>query len=194
VYEEAGPHLTWIREHVPDVLVAGGPGSASTGDQGVGPVLDDLAAGANGERIQLSVLPQPRVNLGSTIKLRIDSAMSGKLLLMDARDTGALVQLFPNQFRAPYVSADITAGKPRIVPDPSDGFEFAADEVGPGRILAIVSKNAIRVDGLSGRHLDLEPIPEPRAHLGALCDGLRAVRVEHAGDWVIAKQAYEIVR
>jgi hypothetical protein len=134
------------------------------------------------------------VKLGSTIRLRVDTAMSGNLLLIDARDAGELVQLFPNQFKGLYVSSAITVGMPRILPGPGDGFEFAADDVGRGRVLAIVSKDLIRVEGLSQRHLDLQPIGDPRAHLGALCDGLRSARIEHAGDWNMGRLDYEILR
>jgi hypothetical protein len=194
VYEELGPHLAWIRQYVREVVVAGAPTSASTGDQGVGAVVDDLAAGANGQQIHLSMVPQARVKRGSTTRLLVHSTMTGKLLLIDARDTGELVQLFPNRFRAPYVTDEITAGKPRVVPAPGDGFEFIADRVGRGRVLAIVSKDLIRIEGLYQRHLDLEPISDPRAHLGALCDGLRSARIEHVGDWSMGMQGYEVIR
>ena len=192
VYEEPGPHLSWIRQHVREVVVAGAPATTPNGDQGVVAAVDDLAAGASGQQVHLAMLPQNRVKRGSTIRLVVDSAMTGNLLLIDARETGELVQLFPNRFKSPYASGYVTAGKPRVLPGSGDGFEVVADAAGRGRVLAIVSKDLIRIEGLAQRHLDLEPIPDPRRHLGALCDGLRSARIEHAGDWNMAMQEYEI--
>jgi secreted trypsin-like serine protease len=194
VYEQTGPHLGWIRQYVRDIAVAGEPDSSTGGDAGVGPAADDVLGGGDDGRIRLAILPQSSVKLGSTIQIRIESEMSGNLLVIDARDGGELVQLFPNSFTAPYVGNTIAAGKPRIVPGNGDGFEFTADTVGNGRIGAIVSQSTVRIDGLAQRHLDLRPIGDARAYLGALCDGLRSVGAEHAGDWISAKEAYRIVQ
>jgi secreted trypsin-like serine protease len=195
IYERPGAHLAWIRQHVPDVSVAEAPASPATGDQGLSGLVQDLFSGTPDGTVTLSVLPQPQVKVGARIRLRVEALISGNLLLFDANDKGELVQLFPNEESLKHrANREIKAGRPRIYPGSAyDGFELAAVDPGRGKIMAIVSKDATGVEDLVKRHLDLEPISDPRAHLGAVCGALRSVALSDQRSWALASQEYEIV-
>jgi secreted trypsin-like serine protease len=195
IYERPGAHLAWIRQHVQNVLVAETPTTPATGDQGLTGVVQDLFTGTADSAVAVALLPQPRVRVGARIRLRVEARISGKLLLLDINDKGELVQLFPNEQSLKHQSSlDIDAGRARIFPASGyDGFEFAAVDPGRGMIAAILSMNTLGIEDLAKRHLDLAPISDPRAHLGAVCGELRSVNLINPRGWAVASQRYEIV-
>jgi len=206
VYERPGAHLDWIRQYAGNgIALASLPGTrgASGGeakdaglkDVGLSEVAADLFTGDTSGAVSATILPKTQIGIGENIRIRVKSKAGGFLQILDIRENGDLIQLYPNEFSKP---AQIAAEETRLIPSDTDGYAFQADEAGRGRIVAIVSEEALKLGELAKQHLDLQPIAAARSHLGALCDALRSAAAT-TGDpknpgWAASEQNYEIVK
>ena len=131
-----------------------------------------LPAG-NAAGVKLELLPEASARVGQRTQMRITSAKPGWLILLDVRDDGRVVQLFPSQ--CARVDRQLRASAPLTMPDPSYGCAFTASEPGQGQIIAIVSEDNVQLADLLGRHRDLMVVPYGDAYLAELAQRLMAV-------------------
>jgi hypothetical protein len=133
----------------------------------------DLFPETHSGAARVELLPATEVRLGETIKLRITSNTDGWLIVLDVRDDGHVVQLFPSH--CVRKQRFLKAGTVITLPDATYGCEFAATQLGSGQILAIVMKDNVALEALLGRHRDLELVPEPSAYLAEIAQQLLKV-------------------
>lgn len=119
---------------------------------------------------------------GDPLQLKIVSDYSGELIVLDVRDDGTTVQLFPNTpSLAVGVPAVIAAGETRYLPGDEDPFVLVPDARGSGRIVVLVVDYHAAVAALTGRYLDLEPIPAAGDYIAELARSLNSALSLPAG-------------
>jgi hypothetical protein len=123
-------------------------------------------------KLKVELLGGTRVG-GEPLRVRVTSPRSGYLIVLDRRETGEVVQLFPSGCTRP--SRRIRAHAPLALPDKTYGCEFAPDKPGKGQIIVIVSEDNVPLDQLLSRHKDLEAVPEGDAYLAEITAKLIAV-------------------
>lgn len=123
--------------------------------------------------IKVEMLPQAQVRLGDKIKLRVTSPKEGDVIVLDVRDSGKVVQLFPSV--CAHKERLIRANAPLTLPDAAYGCEFTASEAGTGQILVIVSEDNVALDALLNQHKDLGAVPNGQDYLAAIARQLLAV-------------------
>lgn len=129
------------------------------------PLGEDDAAGG----VTISLSGNGEYQLGESLRAKIESEYGGALIVLDVRDDGATIQLFPNKpSLAVGASTTIAAGETRFIPGDEDPFELVPDAAGSGRIVALVVDHAEAVAALTGRYLDLEPIPAAADYIAEL--------------------------
>jgi hypothetical protein len=143
--------------------------------------------------------PGPRIALGAALDIVVESDRKGHLLVLDVDAAGRLVQIFPNRHSlASGVSDRIQAGQRIVLPGERAGFRFRAEPpLGPGRLIAVVSSESVRLRSLAARHKDLSVVLHPESYLVELAEVLREASEESGDDglsgWTVAKLDYEIV-
>jgi hypothetical protein len=109
------------------------------------------------------------LHYGAPLRIKIESEYSGQLLVLDIRDDGTTVQLFPNSPSLKVgAETSIARGKPRFIPGDEDPFELVPDKAGPGRIVVLVVDPHVSLGGVTGRYLELEPIPSPEDYVAQI--------------------------
>lgn len=107
--------------------------------------------------------------LGDRLRVEVDSKHPGQLIVLDVRDDGTTIQLFPNRFSlAVGADPEIAADGRRFVPGDEDPFELVPDSRGSGRIVALVADSRVPLAGITGRYLELEPIASPEAYVAEI--------------------------
>jgi Domain of unknown function (DUF4384) len=86
--------------------------------------------------------------------------------VLDVRDTGEVIQLFPSKCARP--NRHVRAGATITLPDKSYGCAFTATELGRGQILTIIAEDNVPLDDLLGRSRDLEVVPNGETFLAEL--------------------------
>jgi hypothetical protein len=89
--------------------------------------------------IEISIREGTSLTLGQAMRVEVKNKTGkpGKLLLLDKRADGQLVQLFPNKY---WKQASIGAGETLYVPrNPSWGFQLKAVEVGNAELVAVIA-------------------------------------------------------
>lgn len=176
------------------------PVGAAAGDAGQAPLdpTDVIPVPPEGFSVKLAIEPGSTVRLGQSIKLRIESSRPGTLIVLDARDDGKVFQLFPSV--CTHKERAIRANAPLLMPDPSYGCVFKADEAGQGKIIAIVAEDKVPLDTLleGTRAKGIDVIGRPSEYLGSIAEALLTV---WTGDprnrpvkWGLATASYEIVK
>ncbi len=131
----------------------------------------DLSTGG----VTLSLTGGQSMSLGDALQVRVVSDYPGELIVLDVRDDGTTIQLFPNNpSLAAGVSAKIAAGETRYLPGDEDPFVLVPDMPGSGRIVALVVDHHAAVASLTGRYLELEPIPAAEDYIAELSRALNA--------------------
>jgi hypothetical protein len=120
--------------------------------------------------------------IGTPLRLRIDSSVTGELIILDVRDHGTTVQLFPNGPSLAAGSASfIVEGAPRILPGDLDPFALIPDSTGTGRIVVLVVDPSVPLAALTGRYLDLAPIPSPAEYVAEISRMIHATVTQPVG-------------
>jgi hypothetical protein len=176
-----------------DVLTGGQGGS-------VAEIASEALGHDNVARVVLEILPARRIRLDDEMTFRVTSERTGHLLVLDINARGELTQIFPNRHsdRAGK-GAVIAAGRPITVPDAYYGFRFrAAEPVGRGLLIAIVTEDPVSLADVTGRSRSFEPVPEASAYLAALAQRLRETWTRELENrriaWSMTRLEYEIVR
>ena len=104
----------------------------------------DLAAVKG--KVRIAIDGATPIKVGDIYRLKVDSDVSGRLVLIDVDAAGRVTQIFPNKFTASPALAKIEAGKLLSIPSP--GWElsgFRADlPAGDGRLIAIITPNEVQ--------------------------------------------------
>jgi hypothetical protein len=89
--------------------------------------------------------------------------------VLDVRDDGTTVQLFPNRpSLAVNAETKISAGGTRLLPADGDPFQLIPDSAGSGRIIALVVDPDVPIRGVTEKYMNLEPIASPDEYVGEL--------------------------
>jgi hypothetical protein len=106
---------------------------------------------------------------GDALRIKIVSEHPGELIVLDVRDDGTTVQLFPNS-PSLKVGAQtfVMRGEARFLPGDEDPFQLVPDARGSGRIIALVVDERSPIGAITEKYLDLEPIPSPEDYVAAI--------------------------
>jgi hypothetical protein len=180
VYTSVGYFENWIRARVPNASFASGthaaPGQGGT-DHALGAFIGNTPVSRPGRLAQVNVdiLPGQKVKIGETLKVRVTSSVPGQLFVFNQDLGGKTFQLFPNRYtggQSPgQTRASIDAGRPVIVPGPTDGFVLRIrPPIGTNRMVGIVLPPNVQVSDLLDKYANMQPIENFNELLEALVE------------------------
>jgi hypothetical protein len=164
-------------------------------------LTDALEPPQASQTLRLTLSPGSRFQVGDRLTITVNAPRGGQLVVLDVRDSGDIIQLYPSTCERPREPGrDLAPGRPRMIPDLYSGCAFIASEPGQGEIVAIVTRDTLELNRLFSAHRDLTVVAEPAAYVGELGAALGAVwagDVADGGDlrpvdWAIARQRYVI--
>ncbi|BBE70543.1 caspase family protein [Oharaeibacter diazotrophicus] len=161
------------------VMADAGPGAAPAGATVVrhtGTAATDAATAvpsdlmpARGAPVAVAFEGGRPGRVGEPLAIRVTSPRAGRLVVLDRRDDGSVVQLYPNRFSLDFGEAGLVAAGATIrIPEEGAAFDLVADEPGAGTLTAFVVDPAVDVTALLAAHADLAPIADPAAYADAL--------------------------
>jgi len=155
------------------------------------PSVADLVPGDNALGVEVELIGGTRLG-GEPLRVRVTSPEDGYLIVLDRRDTGEVVQLFPSV--CTHTSRRMRADAPLTIPDDYYGCEFAPTEPGSGEIIVIVTEDNVPLDQLLNRHKDLQVVPSGDHYLAEIVGELMAVwtgdKRNRAVRWSMASEEY----
>lgn len=212
VYARVSAHRDWILKHVPEAVqapafLASGQAVRGIADRQIATAVQQLEgelASAKG-RVRIGVANGNRVKLGGLFAFKVDSDVSGRLIVIDVRADGQVTQVFPNRYVTSGEARFVSRGEALLIPDAANpryvglrGFR-AVQPIGRGRLIAIVVPKHLQV-------ADIIEAPErvskgfaaegaPASYILNLFDELIAATVAgtNPGDWALGEASYEIV-
>jgi hypothetical protein len=138
--------------------------------------------------VRVSLAGGEYLRYGAPLSIEIESDYAGELIVLDIRDDGTTVQLFPNNPSLKVgAETEIEAGETRHVPGDEDPFELVPDKVGSGRIVVLVVDSYAHVADVTRDYLELEPIPSPEDYISRIAQGLNRAIVYPGG----SEEAFE---
>lgn len=150
--------------------------------------------------VHLTLHPAKRVAIGDRIRLSVKAARDGRLFVIDVRENGEMVQIFPNWLaeKAGQKSA-MNAGETMIFPKLEHGYDFTAElPAGRGRLVAILAAPDSEIAAVLDRHRDLQAIKDMRTYLAEVAATLRSPSRDgfamRLPDWAMHAVDYEIVK
>ena len=175
------------------------PSQAKTRTEGGGaPRTGPDSALPNPARLAISLLPGPNYRLGQDMRFRVSSQEEGHLLVLDINAAGELSQVYPlDSGEIGALDNRVRAGRGITIPSPSSGLRFTASEpAGRGRLLAILTPEAIALEDLLDKDFQVQAAPEDGAgSVGAAIAarlGQMAGKGQGAGPWSITEVGYVI--
>jgi len=127
------------------------------------------AEAAAGGGVNVALPSDGKMKLGEALLVTINSGAAGELIVLDVRDDGKTVQLFPNSPSLKVgVASVVAAGETRYLPGDLDPFELVPDAAGSGRIVALVIVGDAEVTEVTKKFLNLEPIPGAEEYVASL--------------------------
>ncbi|MDF1720855.1 MAG: trypsin-like serine protease [Minwuia sp.] len=150
--------------------------------------------------VHLTLHPTSRVTVGERIHLSVEAARDGRLFVIDVRENGEMVQIFPNRLaEIAGQKSSMTAGETIVFPKLEHGYDFTAElPTGRGRLVAILASPRSEIAAVLDRHSDLKAIKDMRTYLAEVAATLRtpsrdgfAMRLP---DWAMHAVDYEIVK
>jgi metacaspase-1 len=132
--------------------------------------------------VKVSLTGGESLRYGDPLRIKIDSQYAGELIVLDIRDDGTTVQLFPNSPSLKVgAETSIKAGETRVVPGDEDPFELVPDKPGSGRIVALVVDPYADVEDVTKGYLELEPIPSPEDYVARISQEMNRTIVYPSG-------------
>ncbi|WP_237154505.1 caspase family protein [Oryzibacter oryziterrae] len=115
--------------------------------------------------------------LGSALNLTVTAPEAGRLIVLDRRESGETVQLFPNSYSRMLGQSDLVkAGETVAIPGDGAPFELTADTAGKGTITALVVDPSVDVKALIDANQDLADIADATGYANTLAGAVsRAV-------------------
>ncbi|PIE12046.1 MAG: hypothetical protein CSA72_02735 [Rhodobacterales bacterium] len=177
-----------------DLLSWAGFSETPSGPNDVSP--SDLLPQQQPSNVFLDLLPRKNMRVGDVWRARVTAPDGGYLILLDVRNNGGVVQLFPSVCE--HNSRKIQPGASLTIPAAGYGCEFFAEEVGTGKLVAIVTRDNLPLDDLLSRTRDLSVMPNEETYLSELAHHLMSVWHEadtnRAVHWSLASVDYVISR
>lgn len=174
-------------------------GLLASSDNGGPGAVSDILPEMSGDEVAVEMFPGRRIRIGEEVSLRLASSVDGHLTLLDLNAAGDLVLLFPTaEDIRRGKSGRIRAGASMTVPDLSYGVAFeAAEPVGRGTLIAIVTEDLVEFGDLLDGHRAFEPMGNGLAFAGAVSERLRKVwtgdpQANRSARWAIGYLRYEI--
>ena len=132
--------------------------------------------------VHVSLTGGDHLRYGDPLRIKIESEYAGDLIVLDIRDDGTTVQLFPNS-PSLKVGAEksMKAGETRFVPGDEDPFELVPDKAGSGRIVALIVDPYAHVEDVTKHYLELEPIPSPEDYVAQISQEMNRTIVYPSG-------------
>jgi secreted trypsin-like serine protease len=201
IYASVGHFEPWIRKYVPDVQFAM-PREASPPLAGIGGgtpggppaphgqvTVDYIAHDCNDPFAVKSLQAVNRVKVGTCVRIRVTSGVSGHLGVFSVNAQGRVDQLFPNTWsggkQQGAAPTKVRAGEVVTIPGPSDPVTFPISEpLGRAEILAVVVPDAVPARGLTRSE-------ELQEELAAIS---RQVNVKAGAPRAVGTRQYEVVR
>lgn len=143
------------------------------------PIRADNPAG-----VELTILPDVELTVGSTVAVRIATKKQGYLILVDVDPSGKLTQIYPNRHTLERRDNKetlnlIKPGQPVTIPNrssPYAGFEFVVSPPsGVAMLVAILSDRPVHLLDLP----DVVPPGNGQPALDQLSDVARRLRIAH---------------
>ena len=161
--------------------------------------ISDILPEFRSDTISIDILPWRRLTEGEKVKIRVTSARDGHLTLFDFNSDDQLTLLFPTQSDMKSGKSDeIQANRPLTIPNEFHKTPIIAGEpFGPGRAIAIVTRDRVDFGPLLDRHRNFNPVGDKVRFMKSISAHLYDVWTE--GDenrgvqWAVAYAGYEIV-
>lgn len=150
--------------------------------------------------VHLTLYPASRVAIGDRIRLSVKAARDGRLFVIDVREDGEMVQIFPNRLAEKAgQKSEMNAGETMIFPKLEHGYDFTAElPTGRGRLVAILAAPDSEIAAVLDRHRDLQAIKDMRTYLAEVAATLRSPSRDgfalRLPDWAMHAVDYEIVK
>jgi hypothetical protein len=138
-------------------------------------VATDVLAHGNDSQVQVEVLPASQVRVGTPVRIRVRSERDGYVVVLAVDAQSQLRQLFPNTYSLKAGRDNrIYAHRPLTIPDAYYGFEFkAAEPVGQGTLLAVVTEDPVDLQAVVTPYKDLQVVPNGEDYLTTLAARLQ---------------------
>ncbi len=156
----------------------------------------DQALAPGNELIRLNVLPGNTIKAGRNIQVKVNSHLDGYLMIFDVRDSGEVVQLFPNAMASrAHQNGRINRNRTMLVPDTGYGFHYEAFDPGSsGRIYAIVSEDKLPEMMVPQKDLIVE---NPKQYVSRIATSLRQIwsedLINREINWSATKVNYRVI-
>ncbi len=167
------------RGEKPQVVADAGPTAVIVRNPADDGAIPTDAVPAQGAPVAVRIEGGGTARLGTPLKLAVTAPKAGRLVVVDRREDGSMVQLFPNEpSRAMGVPDLVEAGRTVRIPGDGAPFELVADQPGKGTITALIVDPATDVDALLTAHGDLSAITDPDGYVAALsASTTRAIKI-----------------
>ncbi len=158
----------------------------------------DILPQSNHADVAIRMHPGGHLRLGQEFQISVSSREPGYLVLLDINAHGEVTQLIPNNFMDQAGRTRFIRPRGRIViPDDYYGFAFeAAEPVGHGTLVAIVTEDEVALKSLLDQHRAIEVVAAPNSFLADLSHKLMAIwnkdETNRPANWSLATLKYEI--
>ncbi len=151
LYTRISHHSEWIKKHVPDAQFLKLENVPQiTANRNI--LIERLFAQLNQElgginnKTKISVDPGEKLKLGDIAKFKINSPVTGQLILIDINAKGEITQIYPNPFSK---NNKIEANKELTLPDKGT-FEIEAQlPAGVSKVIALVTPADFNMEALN---------------------------------------------
>lgn len=112
-------------------------------------LAEGVMAHENDFVLEAEILPGSDLAVGDTVRFRILSEASGRVVVLDTGPDGQLRRIFPNEY-SEAVGHDgmIAGGSVLTIPDQNYPFEFTATDAGPGALMVLVAEPDVDLSAL----------------------------------------------
>ena len=208
VYASVGNFEKWIRSRVPDAVFVGRTSAPSADATAAAPLTDGASSSSKPSKlaqVTLDIVQGDRVAVNSYIDVRVQSSVSGAVVIYAENPGGTARQIYPSKtFPAsgsdPQV-ARIEAGKTLQIPSDeqrNQGYRFIIrPPQGTSHLRAIVVPDKPKIIEAIRAHADDEVIPDLAQVISAIVDAelderaAEPIRVEPT-DRATATKVYQI--
>jgi len=155
--------------------------------------LGDLVPADNRLGLKVELIGGKQLG-GEPLRVRVTSPRDGYLIVLDRRESGEVVQLFPSL--CTHASRRIRPNAPLTLPNQYYGCKFEPTKRGRGQIIVIVTEDNVPLEQLLNRHKDLQVIPEGEDYLAEIVGKLMAVWTDDDRNrsvrWGMASEEYVV--
>jgi hypothetical protein len=139
---------------------------------------------AHGEPVRVVLEAGAAAPVGTPLRLSVTAPRAGRLVVLDRRADGTVVQLFPNAYSAAMGAGDLVkAGDTVRIPGDDAPFELVADAPGRGVVTALIVDPSADLDSLLAANGNLETIADAETYAAVLSEASsRAIVMSGGGE------------